>query len=39
MASEGYNMIRWTKDGFRYWAASDLDPKELTRFVGDLIAR
>lgn len=32
----GYNVIRWSQAGFRYWAVSDLDPAELGRFVEDM---
>lgn len=32
-STEGYNIIRWTGPGFRYWAVSDLDKAELSTFV------
>jgi anti-sigma factor RsiW len=30
---QGYNLIRWSKSGMTYWAASDLNPRELAEFV------
>ena len=32
-AAGGYNIVRWSQPGFRYWAISDLDPTELGTFV------
>lgn len=32
----GYNVVRWSGPGFRYWAISDLDAAELNGFVDDL---
>jgi anti-sigma factor RsiW len=29
----GYNIFKWSKDGFWYWAISDLNPTELTEFM------
>jgi anti-sigma factor RsiW len=34
-SSGGYNMVRWIGDGFRFTAASDLEPDELDAFVAD----
>jgi anti-sigma factor RsiW len=34
-SSGGYNMVRWVGDGFRFTAASDLEPDELNAFVAD----
>lgn len=34
-ASGGYNVIRWSDNGFSYWAVSDLEPGELRQFVDD----
>lgn len=31
-ARNGYNLVRWSAGGLDYWAVSDLDRKELTRF-------
>ncbi len=32
----GYNIMRWNQNEMAFWAVSDLDPKELAEFVGDL---
>ncbi|MEJ0051120.1 MAG: anti-sigma factor [Methylovirgula sp.] len=32
---DGYNMVDWTGNGFKYLAVSDLDPAELRSFVDD----
>ncbi len=32
---DGYNMVNWTGNGFKYFAVSDLDPAELRTFVDD----
>ena len=29
----GYQVFAWTKDGIRFWAVSDLNAKDLQRFV------
>jgi anti-sigma factor RsiW len=29
----GYNIFKWSKEGFWYWAISDLNPTELTEFM------
>ncbi len=29
----GYNVLRWNRDGMAFWAVSDLDPHELADFV------
>jgi anti-sigma factor RsiW len=34
LAAGGYAMMHWQTDGFSYWAASDLDPAQLDRFVS-----
>ena len=33
--ADGYNMVRWTSNGFSYWAVSDLERSELDGFVED----
>ena len=30
----GYNLVRWGVGNVEYWAASDLNPKELDAFAG-----
>ena len=30
---QGYNLIHWTRSGMTYWAASDLNDRELGEFV------
>lgn len=32
-AQQGYNLVSWSASGFNYWAASDLNQKELTQFA------
>lgn len=34
-ASGGYNVVRWTDNGFSYWAVSDLESGELRQFADD----
>jgi len=29
----GYNVIRWTRSGMNFWAVSDLEQNQLTKFV------
>jgi anti-sigma factor RsiW len=29
---DGYNILRWRKNGLEFWAVSDLNPKELKQF-------
>jgi anti-sigma factor RsiW len=31
-AHDGYNFLRWTKDGLVYWAVSDTEPDEVNQF-------
>jgi anti-sigma factor RsiW len=31
---EGFNLLRWQKDGTAYWAVSDLNPSELREFAS-----
>ena len=35
LASEGYNMVQWSGNGFAFTAASDLEAAELSAFVAD----
>jgi anti-sigma factor RsiW len=32
---DGYNMVNWTGNGFKYLAVSDLEPNELRMFVDE----
>lgn len=32
-ARGGYNLVAWTRGGLRYWAVSDLNAAELSKFV------
>ena len=32
-ARQGYNLLHWTRGGFEYWVASDLNARELGDFV------
>ena len=34
-AINGYNLIHWSRGGMTFWAASDLNEKELMEFVQD----
>jgi mycothiol system anti-sigma-R factor len=31
--SQGYNMMRWSRGGFQFWAVSDVSAADLTEFV------
>ena len=33
-ALNGYNIVRWTKDGFEYWAVSDVAVQDLRTFAS-----
>ncbi len=35
MPINGYNLIQWSRGGMAFWAASDLNEKELMEFVQD----
>ena len=37
-AHDGYNLLRWTQDGFVFWAVSDLNSDELVDFRKDWLA-
>ncbi len=39
VSEDGYHLIPWTGSGMAHWAASDLDPAELRRFVDLFQAR
>ncbi len=30
---KGHSIMRWTRDGMRYWAVTDAGPQEISRFV------
>jgi anti-sigma factor RsiW len=30
---KGHSIVRWTRDGMRYWAVSDAGPQEISRFA------
>jgi anti-sigma factor RsiW len=34
LTRQGYNLIQWARDGFTYWAISDLNLQELRQFAG-----
>ena len=36
---QGYNLMRWSRGGFHFWAASDVSPADLAEFVKLLEAR
>jgi anti-sigma factor RsiW len=38
-SQQGYNIIRWSRGGFQFWAVSDVNAKDLADFVGLLETR
>jgi anti-sigma factor RsiW len=36
---QGYNMMRWSRGGFQFWAVSDVSAQDLSEFVRLLQAR
>jgi anti-sigma factor RsiW len=34
LTRQGYNLIHWTRDGFTYWAISDLNLQDLREFAA-----
>jgi anti-sigma factor RsiW len=36
---QGYNMMRWSRGGFQFWAVSDVNAQDLADFVRLLQAR
>ena len=32
-AARGYHLVRWRRDNTEYWAVSDIDARDLSRFV------
>jgi anti-sigma factor RsiW len=36
---QGYNLIRWSRAGFQFWAVSDVSPQDLAQFVSLLKTR
>ena len=36
---QGYNMMRWSRGGFQFWAVSDVSAPDLAEFVRLLEAR
>jgi len=36
---QGYNMMRWSRGGFQFWAVSDVNAQDLSEFVRLLQAR
>ena len=38
-SQQGYNVMEWSRDGFEYWAASDVAESDLAEFVRLLEAR
>jgi anti-sigma factor RsiW len=35
LTNKGYNLAHWTQSGMTYWAASDLNKRELNEFVAN----
>ena len=38
LSRQGYNLLRWTQGGMEFWAVSDLNAAELTKFAGEISA-
>jgi anti-sigma factor (TIGR02949 family) len=38
-SQQGYNLVRWSRGGFQFWAASDVSAQDLAEFVRLLRAR
>ena len=38
-SQQGYNMMRWSRGGFQFWAVSDVNAQDLAEFVRLLEAR
>ncbi len=38
LSQQGYNLHRWTQGGMEFWAVSDLNETELTKFVDEISA-
>ena len=38
-SQQGYNVMRWSHDGFQFWAVSDVGASDLSAFVGLLETR
>jgi anti-sigma factor RsiW len=38
-SQQGYNLMRWSRGGFQFWAASDVNASDLAEFVRLLEAR
>jgi len=36
---QGYNLMRWSRGGFQFWAVSDVSAQDLADFVRLLEAR
>jgi anti-sigma factor RsiW len=36
---QGYNMVRWSRGGFQFWAVSDVSESDLGEFVRHLESR
>jgi anti-sigma factor RsiW len=36
---QGYNLMRWSRGGFQFWAISDVGSDDLKQFVGLLQTR
>jgi anti-sigma factor RsiW len=32
-SQQGYNLMRWSRGGFHFWAASDVNAPDLAEFV------
>jgi anti-sigma factor RsiW len=38
LSQQGYNLLRWTQGGMEFWAVSDLNEAELTKFADEILA-
>lgn len=38
LSRQGYNLLRWTHGGMEFWAVSDLNEAELTKFADEISA-
>lgn len=38
LSQQGYNLLHWTQGGMEFWAVSDLNEADLTKFVDEISA-